>query len=131
MLRIRARGHGQTFRTVRPARLAGAAGLLAAVAAGPTLSAEDWPQWRGAERLGIWTETGILREFPDEGLTVKWRAPVNGGYAGPAVADGRAFVLDYVETEPRTMDGTERILALDEATGEVLWAHEWTRRTGC
>lgn len=21
-----------------------------------TLSAKDWPQWRGAERLGIWTE---------------------------------------------------------------------------
>ena len=57
---------------------------------------------------------------------MKWRAPVNGGYAGPAVADGRVFVLDYVETEPRTMDGTERLLALDEETGEVLWSHEWT-----
>ena len=89
------------------------------------IEAKDWPQWRGEERLGLWTEDGILTSFPDEGLTVKWRVPVNGGYAGPAVADGRIFVLDYVETEPRTMDGTERILALDEATGEVLWTHEW------
>ena len=88
-----------------------------------TLSTADWPQWRGAERLGIWTETGILREFPDEGLAVKWRAPVNGGYAGPAVASGRVFVLDYVETEPAY--GTERIVALDEAAGGVLWTHEW------
>lgn len=87
--------------------------------------AEDWPQWRGTERLGVWTETGIVREFPDDGLAVKWRVPVNGGYAGPAVADGRVFVLDYVETEPRTMDGTERLLALDEETGETLWSHEW------
>ncbi len=102
-----------------------AGALLAVVAAGVTLSAEDWPQWQGAERLGIWTETGILREFPDEGLIVKWRAPVGGGYAGPAVADGRVFVLDYAETEPRTMDGIERILALDEGSGEVLWTREW------
>ena len=68
-----------------------------------TLSAKDWPQWRGAERLGLWTETGILQEFPDSGLTVTWRVPVNGGYSGPAVADGRVFVLDYVETEARVM----------------------------
>ena len=88
--------------------------MVAAATAGlATLSAKDWPQWRGAERLGLWTETGILQEFPDSGLMVTWRVPVNGGYAGPAVADGRVFVLDYVETEARVMNGTERLLALD------------------
>ena len=35
------------------------------------------------------------------------------------------FVLAYVETEARVMNGTERLLALDEETGEVLWTHEW------
>lgn len=88
-----------------------------------TLSAKDWPQWRGTERLGVWTETGILREFPDEGIVVKWRVPVNGGHAGPAVASGRTFVPDFIETEPG--HGIERILALDEDTGEVLWSYEW------
>ena len=91
-----------------------------------TLSAKDWPQWRGAERLGLWTETGIVQSFPAQGLTVKWRLPIHAGYAGPAVADGRVFVLDYLEDpDSRTMDGTERILALSEETGEVLWTHEW------
>ena len=72
---------------IRPARrgagrfACGAAGiLLAAVVGGATLAAEDWPQWRGAERLGVWTETGILREFPDEGLIVKGRVPVRAGF---------------------------------------------------
>ena len=101
------------------------AGLLALTAV-TGLSAKDWPQWRGAERREVWTETGILEAFPGAGLTVTWRTPVNGGYSGPAVADGRVFVLDYLETEPRTMDGTERLLALDEETGAVLWTHEWT-----
>ena len=91
-------------------------GMLATGGAA-TLWAKDWPQWRGTERLGLWTETGVLDEFPDGGLTVNWRVPVNVGYSGPAVADGRVFVLDYVETEPRTMDGTERLLALDEERG--------------
>ncbi len=114
----------------RPPRHAARAIAAAAVIIGAmgvtALSAKDWPQWRGVERLGLWTETGLLREFPDGGLAVTWRVPINGGYSGPAVADGRVFVLDYLETEPRTMDGAERLLALDEETGEVLWTHEWT-----
>ena len=60
--------------------------------------AEDWPQWRGADRLGVWTEDRIVDSFPTAGLTVKWRVPISGGYAGPAVADGRVYILDYVET---------------------------------
>ncbi len=90
------------------------------------LSAEDWPQWRGADRVGIWTETGIVDELPDE-LMVTWRVPINSGYSGPAVADGRVFITDWKEDpESRTMDGTERVLALEEDTGALLWSHEWS-----
>ena len=90
------------------------------------LHAEDWPQWRGANRDGVWRDTGIVERFADDGLIVKWRTPVRGGFAGPAVADGRVFVLDYQETPgSRTMDGHERLLALDEETGAVLWTREW------
>ena len=101
--------------------------VLAGVAWGAqSLAADDWPQWRGAGRLAVWHETGIVDRFPDDGLKVKWRTPVRSGFAGPAVADGRVFVLDWQEDpESRTLDGTERLVALDEETGEVLWTHEW------
>ena len=90
------------------------------------LLAEDWPQWRGVDRDAVWRDTGIVDRFADGGLVVKWRTPVRGGFAGPAVADGRVFVLDYQETPgSRTMDGRERLLALDEETGAVLWTAEW------
>ena len=93
----------------------------------PTLGADDWPQWRGLDRMGLWHESGVVERFPDEGLTTVWRTPVGPGFAGPAVADGRVFVLDYEETPgTRTMDGTERLLCLDEETGEVLWTHQWS-----
>lgn len=100
--------------------------LLAAMVCTQSLQGEDWPEWRGKGRLGVWKETGILQKFPSGGLKFKWRTPVKAGYAGPAISDGRVFVLDYQETpESRTMDGTERLLCLDEKTGKVLWTHEW------
>jgi outer membrane protein assembly factor BamB len=80
--------------------------------------AEDWPEWRGRGRTGVWRENGVLDRFPDTGLKVRWRAPVRGGYAGPAVAGGRVFVTDYG-------GGVERIRALDERSGAPLWKHEW------
>lgn len=88
--------------------------------------ANDWPQWRGPTRLGVWTETGIVDRFPDGGLKVAWRVPIRAGFAGPVVAGGRVFLLDYLETAgSRTMDGAERLLCLDEETGEQLWTQEW------
>ncbi len=101
-----------------------ALGLIVVVGVG--LRAEDWPQWRGPDRLGIWTESGIVERFPEGGLHTVWRVPVGGGFAGPAVADGRVFVLDYEETPgSRTMDGTERLVCLDEETGDILWTQQW------
>ena len=91
----------------------------------PPLVANDWPEWRGAGRDGVWTDTGIVQELPAE-LTVKWRVPVNAGFSGPAVVDGRVFITDWAEDPAsRTMDGTERAIALDEETGEILWTREW------
>ncbi len=95
--------------------------LLAVVSAGAV--AEDWPEWRGRGRLGVWTETGIVETFPEPGLDYTWRTAIRAGYAGPSVADGRVFVTDFQATEG--MKGIERALALDEQTGEILWTHEW------
>ena len=101
--------------------------IMAGVVGGiPAVYAEDWPQWRGEGRLAIWNETRIIDEFPDEGLKVVWRAPIRSGFAGPAVSEGRVFVLDWQEDpQSRTLDGIERLVALDEKTGSVLWTHEW------
>ena len=99
--------------------------LAAVVVVAVPVVADDWPQFRGADRLAVWHETGIVETLPDE-LKVTWRTPIGAGYSGPAVADGRVFISDWAEDpESRTLDGTERAIALDERTGEVLWTHEW------
>jgi len=96
--------------------------------------AEDWPQWLGPNRDSVWREKGIVKEFPEQGLPVRWRVAVGGGYSGPAVADGRVFVLDYVRSAGKALDstdvrsqleGTERVLCLNVGDGSLLWKHEY------
>src|SRR6516225_5696395 len=62
--------------------------LIAAAVLAPAVCADDWPQWMGPERDGVWRETGLLDRFPRGGPRERWHMPVGGGYAGPAVADG-------------------------------------------
>ena len=99
----------------------------------PSLSAEDWPQWLGPNRDGVWNETGIIDNFPPNGPKVVWRAPIAGGYAGPAVANGKVYVSDYLtkadvtkETFERTdSKGQERVQCFSADKGELLWHHEY------
>jgi outer membrane protein assembly factor BamB len=97
--------------------------------------ADDWPQWLGPQRDAIWRETGILDKFPEGGPRVRWRAPIGAGYSGPVVANGRVYVTDrFLAAGVKTpkngfakerLPGKERILCLDEKTGELLWKHEY------
>lgn len=86
--------------------------------------AADWPEWRGAGRQGVWTESGVLDRVPAEGLKVKWRVPIGAGYSGPAIAGGRVFLLDHTP-RPGSSRVTERVVCLDEKTGKQLWTREW------
>jgi outer membrane protein assembly factor BamB len=96
---------------------------------------DDWPQWLGPQRDGVWRETGIVEKFPPEGPPVRWRTEIAAGYAGPAVADGRVYVTDRVVAkeakkpaspfERGHIAGTDRVLCLNEADGKLLWKHEY------
>lgn len=81
-------------------------------------SGEDWPQWRGSHRDGVWHETGIQKKFPAEGLTVRWRAPVGYGFSSPVIAKGRVYVTDVLLDRPKVRG---RILCFEEKTGKLLW----------
>ena len=93
----------------------------------PVAKGDDWPQWFGPKRDGIWRETGLLTTFPKEGPIIKWRTPIHAGYSGPAVSNRRVYLTDF-ELKPDvgrpknpfqrlTQPGTERVVCLDESTG--------------
>jgi hypothetical protein len=100
------------------------------------LAAADWAQWLGAERDSVWRESGIVDQFPTNGLPIAWRVKVGAGYSAPAVADGRVYLTDRVAGSPQnqpknpfmdrtSIPGVERVLCLDERTGTLLWQHEY------
>ena len=84
------------------------------------IQAEDWPQFRGPNRDGVWNETGILQTFPAEGLKFRWRAPVGPGHSSPVVARGRVYVTDRETQKPKAW---ERIHCFDEKTGKPIWTY--------
>lgn len=101
---------------------------------GPFVRADDWPQYLGPKRDGVWRESGIVDKLPVEPKYI-WRKPLGQGYSGPAVADGKVFVTDLVPTKDAKMPksgfgtsqipGKERVLCLDEKTGNTLWKQEY------
>lgn len=100
----------------------------------PASRADDWTQWMGPNRDGVLHEDGLIDSIPQNGLQVKWRTAIKGGYAGPAVADGKVFVFDYVmeggeafnqPTQRANLQGRERLLVLNEADGSEIWNYEY------
>jgi outer membrane protein assembly factor BamB len=124
----------RSFSRVSPAESVVLAVAILEVLAAP-VQADDWPQWLGPQRDGIWRETGILDAFPASGLKFRWRVPISSGYTGPAVAKGRVYVMDHLLAKGTSrpadafsrgeIPGTERVLCLNEADGKIVWQHEY------
>lgn len=112
-------------------RMRTALALLVSTAA--VARADDWPQWMGPKRDNVWREDGLLDKFPKGGPKAVWRAPVNMGYAGPAVANGKVFGSDFTPAgqldegnfQRKAYGGTESVFALDAASGSELWKHSY------
>jgi outer membrane protein assembly factor BamB len=81
-----------------------------------SVSADDWPGWRGPDRTDVSKETGLLKKWPAEGPKRVWLNENAGlGYSGVSVVDGRLFTLG-------ARDDAEQLICLDAATGEEKWA---------
>lgn len=90
--------------------------LLCAFAA--SCFADDWPQWRGPNRDGIWRETGIRATFEPGDLKPKWTAPIGPGFSGPTVAAGRVYLTDR-------QGNAERVLCFESASGKPVWDYSY------
>ncbi|MXY27225.1 PQQ-binding-like beta-propeller repeat protein, partial [Candidatus Poribacteria bacterium] len=83
--------------------------------------ADEWHQWRGENREGVWMETGIIEAFEGSEIPIRWRVPISSGYSGPTVADGRVYVTDKL-MKPKQV---ERVHCFDWETGEKLWSYTY------
>jgi len=92
--------------------------LAVALAAGVHLAAEDWPQFLGPERNGVYQGPALAETWGPQGPRVAWRKPVGAGFAGPVVVQGRVILLHRVGNE-------EVVEALDARTGNTQWRYAY------
>jgi len=116
---------------------------VAFLSAATTLSAENWPQWRGPGSQGISNESNVPTEWSST-KNVAWKTELPGGHSSPIVWNDRIFVTAAIEGEAvpgakavaHTVDGqtwihpdsvaadrthTLKVLAIDARSGKVLW----------
>jgi len=99
--------------------------LIFVLAAFPTMAAENWPQFRGADHSGRSGEMKLPLKW-SETENVAWKTPISGdSWSSPIVWGDRVFVTTAT-------DGGRscRVLALDRKSGQVLWDKEvFTQKT--
>jgi outer membrane protein assembly factor BamB len=97
--------------------------LLFATTWGSFAQADDWPQWRGANRDGVLQETGLLQSFLGSELKADWSVTLGPGYSGPTVANGRVYVTDRAPDRNET--ALERVFCFRADDGELIWDHQY------
>ena len=93
--------------------------LIAAVigASAVCASAQDWPQWRGANRDAKASGFTAPKEWPKE-LTQKWSTPVGAGDSSPALVGNKLYVF-------AREGGDEVTRCLDATTGKEIWQDKY------
>ena len=62
--------------------------------------AADWPQWRGPNRDGKSSETGLLKKWPEGGPKLLWSIEGLGtGFSTVSIADGLLYTTGMVNRE--------------------------------
>jgi outer membrane protein assembly factor BamB len=76
----------------------------------------DWPQWQGPDRNAVSKESGLLKQWTEDGPPLAWKIKgLGGGYSGPSIAAGRIFGMS-------NRGDDEVVWALSETDGKTLWA---------
>lgn len=92
-------------------------GLIAAgILITQSVSAMDWPNWRGPNFDGKSTES-IPDALPDE-LPILWTTEVGTGFSSFSVANGRVFTMGNANDR-------DTVWCLDAKTGKVIWQHDY------
>jgi outer membrane protein assembly factor BamB len=101
----------------------------------------DWPAWRGPDRTGVSTETGLFQTWPKGGPTLLWKTKGLGtGYGSLAVVGDRIYLMGTdggaqpkAKGKGKGMRGggaREVLIALDTRDGKRVWAIPFGQTAG-
>lgn len=98
-------------------------GLALCLLTGSSLFAakpDEWPTFRGTDRMAVSKETGLLQSWPEGGPKLLWKAEGAGrGYASLAIANGRMYTLGDAPSTAEDKD--EYLVCFDLNEGKQLW----------
>ncbi|MCH8126115.1 PQQ-like beta-propeller repeat protein [candidate division KSB1 bacterium] len=77
----------------------------------------DWSQYRGPNRDGISSETGLIKNWPDNGPKLIWKTKAGDGYSAISISKGKLFTM-WAEGRH------EYLFCLDVQSGKKLWRYE-------
>jgi outer membrane protein assembly factor BamB len=83
------------------------------------LSASDWPQFRGPNAFGVSDTTDLPSEFGPS-KNVLWKTALPPGHSSPVLSADQIFMTAYDADHLY-------VIALDRATGRILWRREVPR----
>jgi outer membrane protein assembly factor BamB len=87
------------------------------------IQSQEVLQWRGEDRTGRYSETGLLKAWPEGGPEFLWEYPgLGNGYSSPVITSDRLYITGEVDT-------ITNLFALDHS-GKLIWdtpiGREWT-----
>ena len=84
--------------------------------------AEDWSQWRGPNRDGLCTETGLLKSWPEGGPKLLWELTGLGtGYSSVTIINGKLYTMGDRSIK-ESAENAQYVIAYDLRTRKELWA---------
>jgi outer membrane protein assembly factor BamB len=89
--------------------------ILTPLTTGTPVPNGEWPQWRGPQRSGISTDTGLLKQWPPSGPKKVWSISGLGeGYGSLAVKGERIYVQG-------TIGSASAVFCLNPLNGKTIW----------
>ncbi|MBI1762360.1 MAG: PQQ-binding-like beta-propeller repeat protein [Acidobacteria bacterium] len=106
-----------------------AAAIVLACAVSSLFASDDWSRFRGPNGSGLSASTNLPNEFGKE-KNVVWKTALPPGHSSPVLTATRIFVTAHTpigDKEKAKANYQLSVIALDRATGKIVWQHEVPR----
>jgi outer membrane protein assembly factor BamB len=96
-----------------------ACAIASVVMLGARAAGDDWPQFLGPARNGVYSGPPLAASWPAGGPRTVWRKSIGQGLAGPIVAGGRVILFHRIGNQ-------EAVEAFDARTGGAQWRYAYS-----
>lgn len=83
------------------------------------VAAADWPQFNGPNRNAIINPGNLAADWPADGPPELWQVELGKGFGGPAVKDGKVYLVDRIDDEK------DNVRCFDLNSGNELWSYAY------